>query len=274
MTTLTLSGLYIYPIKSAAGIAISQAQMTARGLQYDRRWMVVDAQGKFMSQRRFPRLALIKVAITDQLKITAPGMPDCSIPLTACSDTETMVEVWGDRVPAVASPAEVDKWFTQFLGVTCQLVHMPDSSQRPTDHGKLGSEQIVSFADAYPFLLISSASLAHLNEKLDSPVPMNRFRPNFVVSGCDRPHAEDDWQQIRIGDVAFSVAKPCARCSIPNVDQATGKRALEPTKTLATYRAWDKAIWFGQNLVEIGKGDRSGTRSSTLSVGDEIEVLA
>lgn len=271
MTALTLSGLHLYPVKSAAGIAVNEAQMTPRGLQYDRRWMVVDAQGKFMTQRRFPRMALIGVAIADQLQITAPGMPDLSVPLTADSSERVKVDVWGDSCEAIALPSRIKQWFTQFIGIDCQLVYMPDSSHRPTDHGKFGSENWVSFADAYPYLLISEASLAGLNRKLSerqkSPVPMSRFRPNLVIKGDIAPHAEDSWQQIQIGEAVFDLPKLCARCSIPNVDLQTGNRTSEPSQTLATYRAWDRGIWFGQNCIQ------QGSWRGTLRVGDPVKVL-
>lgn len=271
MMALTLSGLSVYPIKSAAGIAVNEAQMTPRGLQYDRRWMVVDAQGKFITQRRFPRMALIGVAIADQLQITAPGMPDLSVPLTAKSSERVKVEVWGDGCEAIALPPKTKQWFTQFIGIDCQLVYMPDSSHRPIDHGKFGSENLVSFADAYPYLLISEASLAGLNRKLSeqrkSLVPMSRFRPNLVIKGDIAPHAEDSWQQIQMGEAVFDLPKLCARCSIPNVDLQTGHRTSEPSQTLATYRAWDRGIWFGQNCIQQGN---SGV---TLRIGDPVKVL-
>lgn len=269
MTALTLGGLYVYPIKSAAGIAVSEAQMTPRGLHYDRRWMVVDAQGKFMTQRRFPRMALIGVAIADYLQITAPGMPELSVPLTAESSERVNVEVWGDGCEAIALPPKVNQWFTQFIGTDCQLVYMPDNAQRPTDHGRF--DHLVSFADAYPYLLISEASLAGLNQKLSaqqkSPVPMSRFRPNLVIRGDVEPHAEDSWQQIQIGEAVFDLPKLCARCSIPNVDTQTGQRTPEPSQTLATYRAWDKGMWFGQNCIQ------QGTSDIPLRVGDPVKVL-
>ncbi len=270
MTTLTLSGLYVYPIKSAAGIAVNEVKTTPRGLQYDRRWMVVDAEGKFITQRRFPRMALIGVERGEHLRITAPGMPELLVPLTAESSERIPVEVWGDRCEAIALSAKTEQWFTQFIGIDCQLVYMPDSSHRPTDHGKFGSEDIVSFADAYPYLVISEASLAELNHKLSdqqkSPVPMSRFRPNLVIKGEIAPHAEDSWQQIRIGEAVFDLPKLCARCSIPNVD-LHGHRTPEPSQTLVTYRAWNRGIWFGQNGVQRGIAD------SILRVGDPVEVL-
>lgn len=273
MTTLTLSELYIYPIKSAAGIALSEASLTARGLQYDRRWMVVDGQGKFLTQRRFPRMALIGVSIAEQLNLSAPGMPDLSVPLVADSAERIMVEVWGDRCTAIPVGNESKAWFTQFLGMECQLVYMPDDALRPTDHGKLGENKLVSFADAYPYLLISERSLIGLNHKLAAAkkpaVSMSRFRPNFVVKGAELPHIEDSWQQITIGSATFDLPKLCDRCAIPNVDPMTGDRGKEPTQTLATYRYWDKGIWFGQNCVQNQPSEEGGT----LQIGDAVEVI-
>lgn len=246
--------------------------MTSRGLMYDRRWMVVDGQGKFMSQRRFPRMALISVAIGDRLKISAPGMADLSVPLVSESDEFVRVEVWGDECVAIARP-KTKPWFAQFLDTDCQLVYMPDSSNRPTAHGKLGDDNLVSFADAYPYLLISEASLAELNRKLaekgKEAVTMKRFRPNLVVSGVEVPHEEDKWARMRVGKAVFDLPKLCDRCSIPNVNPMTGDLGKEPTQTLATYRAWDRGIWFGQNCVEV----LSDGGSRRLRVGDTIEVL-
>ncbi|MGC1524573.1 MAG: MOSC N-terminal beta barrel domain-containing protein [Phormidesmis sp.] len=292
MATLALSELYIYPIKSAAGIAVNEAQLTSRGLQYDRRWMVVDAQGKFMSQRRFPRMALIRVSIADQhLQITAPGMLELSVCIDDCLGLDSgahnepfarlMVEVWGDRTEAVALGTDSARWFSEFIGTDCQLVYMPERSHRPAEHGQLGADQLVSFADAYPYLLISEASLAGLNERLSAKgqtsVTMARFRPNLVVKGCAEPHEEDSWQQIRIGEAVLDLPKLCARCSIPNVNPVTGdypkdrhgQRGKEPAQTLSTYRYWDKGIWFGQNCVQVNNGDQN----TTLRIGDPIEVI-
>lgn len=279
--SLKLSGLFIYPIKSAAGIQINRATLTPRGLECDRRYMVVTPDGHFMTQRRFPKMALIQVSLLNatDLKISALGMPELYVSIPGKGDGELDVEVWGDRTSAVSCGPEADAWFSQFLGTPCQLVHMPDSSKRPTDHGKLGPNEIVSFADAYPYLLLSEASLAGLNQKLSdqqlAPVSMNRFRPNLVISGELAPHAEDDWQRIRLGEVTFTVAKPCARCSVPNVNQETGDRTKEPSRTLATYRAWDKEIWFGQNLIqETSDPQNLIANIGVLNVGDEVEILA
>ena len=296
MASLTLSELNIYPVKSAAGIALATSRTTPQGLQFDRRCMVVSENGQFMTQRRFPQMALISINLTPksseaiastdyhstdyQLTLSTPTMPDLSIAIAQNSDDShrhnlITVEVWGDRTQAISLGTEAQQWLSQFLKTPCQLVYMPNTTRRPIDHGGLGPNQLVSFADAYPYLLITEASLAGLNQKLaqkqTAPVPMNRFRPNLVVSGCAEAHAEDQWKRIRIGNAIFSVAKPCARCSVPTVDQATGTKGKgnEPIKTLSTYRSWDKAIWFGQNLVQ-----ENVDQLCQLSIGDEVEVLA
>lgn len=268
---ITLTGIHIYPIKSAAGISLSQAMVEPRGLAYDRRWMVVDGKGRFMTQRKFPQMARIGVELDDrQLQVMAPGMPNLQVPLQCYGEDQITVEVWGDGCAAIPVGSASRAWFSQLLGMDCQLVYMPDGSDRPTDHGKFGPEQQVSFADAYPFLLISQASLDDLNGRLATPVPMNRFRPNLVVSGCDA-FAEDQWGTIQIGALTFNVAKACSRCTIPTVDQQTGVRGKEPITTLATYRCWDGQIWFGQNLVQMG--DEMGTKvAGELQLGDRVTL--
>ncbi|MGB3297641.1 MAG: MOSC N-terminal beta barrel domain-containing protein [Phormidesmis sp.] len=289
MAELFLSELYIYPVKSAAGIAVQQAQLTARGLQYDRRWMVVDSKGKFMTQRRFPRMALIGVSVDDEarcLRLSAPGMPKLSVRVDFSMGLDlgvrdepfnrVDVEVWGDRTTAIAVGPESQQWVTQFIGAECQLVYMPDSCNRPTAHGQLGHDNLVSFADGYPYLLISETSLAGLNQRLiaqaKEPVTMQRFRPNFVIAGVSTPHEEDTWQQVQIGAAVFDLPKLCDRCSIPNVNPQTGDRSKEPTKTLSTYRYWDKGIWFGQNCAQ--PSNHQLTQSITLRVGDPVKVIA
>lgn len=287
MTTRTLSGLYIYPIKSAAGIAQQSARLTPRGLQYDRRCLVVDPDGRFMTQRRFPRMALIVPELMlagepPQMRVSAPGTSPLWLPLEPPPNAIALtVEVWGDRTQAVSFGQGAKAWFSDFLQTPCQLVYMPENAQRPVAHGQFGPHQWVSFADAYPYLLISEASLEGLNDRLKAqssqPVTMDRFRPNLVIHGCQQPHEEDSWQQVRIGKSRFRVAKPCSRCSVPNVDQATGQRQLEPMKTLATYRAWDRAIWFGQNLIQ-GLPPHSEPMPpdalGSLQLGDPVEVMA
>lgn len=271
---VTLSGLHVYPIKSAAGLSLTAAAITPRGFQHDRRWMLVDGAGKFISQRTCPKLALVSVAIDDgELVITIPDCGSQTLALQPSSPSRTSVEVWGDRCSAIPMPSDVSGWLSDFLGVSCQLVYMPEDCDRPVDHGHFAADgsndtstaaPLVSFADAYPFLLISEASLADLNHRLAVPVPMNRFRPNLVVKGCDA-FAEDGWSRIQIGDSIFRVAKPCSRCTITTVEQSTGERGAEPLRTLATFRRWDGQIWFGQNLVQETSG--------VVRVGDVVKVL-
>jgi len=281
MSSLTLSELFIYPIKSVAGISVEAAKLTPRGLECDRLFMLTAPEGHFITQRRFPKMALIEAhpVAPGEIAISAPKMPALHVSMSDKTDSKTdgkcateEVDVWGDRVSALSCGPEAADWFSQFLQTPCQLVYLPPSSKRPTDHGKFGPSEIVSFADAYPYLLLSEASLHQLNEKLtdknEAPVTMNRFRPNLVIKGDISPHAEDDWKRIRIGDAIFKVAKPCSRCSIPNVNQEIGSRTNEPSRTLATYRAWDKEIWFGQNLIQENPG------SGRLQLGDAVEILA
>ena len=265
MTKLRLTGINIYPIKSAAGIALETAQVGKRGFQYDRQWMVVDEKGKFMTQRHFPPMALIRVRHTkEQLIIEAPAQKTLFVPLVLHNPQRISVEVWGDICDAIPLGEEVAKWFSEFLETSCQLVYLPEDSLRPIKSSyQLNNEQ-VSFADGFPFLLISDASLADLNQRLEQPIPMNRFRPNLVVSGCEA-FAEDSWKSIKIGSIAFRVVKPCDRCIITTVDQAQGIRGTEPLHTLAQYRRWDGKIWFGQNLIQEQLG--------MLKIGDSIEVM-
>jgi uncharacterized protein len=267
MSELRLGGLTLYPIKSAAGIPRSTWDVDAFGLHHDRRWMVVDASGTFLTQRTHPRLALIRPSITQGvLRVVAEASPALELPLVPTSPVRTSVRVWRDRCEALwlgTGPAE---WFSRVLGCDCSLVYMPEDSVRPTDplytpptsHGSR-----VSFADGFPFLLLSEGSLADLNGRLGVPLPMNRCRPNLVVAG-GLPYVEDELTSFRIGEIAFDVVKPCDRCVITTTDQATAERGKEPLRTLATYRKQGSKILFGQNVVHRGTG--------TLEVGQPLRV--
>ena len=259
-----LSGVYIYPIKSCGGISLERADLGATGLLHDRRWMLVDEAGKFMSQRRHPKLALISPRITsDHLIVRATGMPDLEVPFEGEPEERIDVEVWGDVQRGVPAGGEADRWFGRYLGFSCRLVRKPDDDVRPVDSAYARSGDQTSFADGFPLLLISEASLEDLNGRLESPVLMNRFRPNLVVRGCG-PYAEDGWDEIRAGDAAFRVAEPCPRCAITTVDQESGERGKEPLKTLATYRRAGGEVWFGRNLIHTSTG--------TVRVGDPVGV--
>ena len=258
-----LSGLYVYPIKSCAGISLESAELSATGLRHDRRWMLVDERGEFMSQRAHPRMALISTHLSYQhLTAAAPGMPDLEIPLRQENGNLIDVDVWGDTNRGALVGEEADRWFGEFLQFPCRLVRKPDDDPRLVDSLYARSGDQVGFADGFAFLLISEASLDDLNGRLDDPLPMNRFRPNFVVRGCE-PYAEDEWGRLRIGDVSFRVAEACPRCAITTVDQENGTRGKEPLRTLATYRRFDGEVFFGRNLIHDAQG--------TVRVGDAVE---
>lgn len=265
MTNIKLTGIYIYPIKSTAGFSWETAEVTKQGFQYDRRWMLVDETGKFITQRQVPHLALIRVEVKgDYLIVNAPDRETLSLPIHLDILDRISVQVWRDVCEAIPLGKEVSQWFSEFLKIPCQLVYMPENCLRPVDANYATNNEQVSFADGFPFLLISEASLEDLNSRLDQSLPMNRFRPNLVVSGCEA-FAEDSWRSIRIGSIPFRVVKPCERCVVTTVDQATGIRGKEPLSTLTKYRNREGKILFGQNLIQGQLG--------TLRVGDLVEVL-
>jgi uncharacterized protein len=260
-----LSALHVYPIKSCGGIAVHEWEVDERGLRHDRRWMLVDETGCFMSQRRFPRMALIGVRIEhDGLIVDAPEMPSLNVPFQPQAGRLVLVRVWDDLVESLTVSDDADRWFEEFLGVRCRLVYLPDRSLRPVDPAYGGPGDQVGLADGFPFLLISEASLADLNARLEQPVPMNRFRPNLVISGCE-PFAEDAWKLVRIGRITFRVVKPCSRCTITTVDQRTATTSKEPLRTLTRFRRAGSKVFFGQNLIH----DETGT----LHTGDPVEVV-
>jgi uncharacterized protein len=263
-STPLLSGLYVYPIKSCGGIPLENAELDATGIRHDRRWMLVDGRGEFVSQRTVPRMALISVRISDDhLLVAAPGMPDLEIPLMEEPKDTVDVEVWGDRVRGLPVGGDADRWFGEFLGGRFRLVRKPEDDVRPVDSLYAADGDQVSFADGFPFLLISEASLEDLNGRLQVPLPMNRFRPNLVVRDCGA-YAEDGWGEVRIGDATFRVAEPCPRCAITTTDQESGERGKEPLRTLAAYRKSGDGVMFGRNLIHSSLG--------TVRVGDPVEV--
>jgi uncharacterized protein len=264
---MRLSEINIYPIKSLKGISLDSAKVEARGLEFDRRWMLVDKQNQFLTQREIPAMSLIKIAIDgenltaslDDRKLKVPFIPD--------GDSAT-VKIWSSKVKGQFYDEATDAWFSEALSHECRLVLMPESTKRKVSpfYAVRKFKDTVSFADGYPFLLIGEGSLADLNSRLDTPVPMNRFRPNLVVSGSEA-FAEDSWKKIRVGETVFHLVKPCARCVITTVDQSTGeKNGKEPLKTLATYRTREGKVMFGQNLIAENPG-------GVIRIGDEIEIL-
>lgn len=265
---ITLSRLYIYPIKSLKGIALKEARVERRGLQFDRRWMLVDEENTFITQREHPRMATISLKIEDEgLRASAEGMEDLLIPYIPENQARVLVKVWRSTCEAAFVSEHADEWFRRFLQTSCRLVYMPDDVRRAVNPLYAVNQDIVSFADGYPFKLIAEATLGDLNERLQEPVPMNRFRPNFVLDGA-AAYAEDGWKTVSIGDAIFHVVKHCERCQITTIDQDEGVRTgTEPLKTLATYRTTDNKILFGQYLIAEGMGE-------SLRVGDSLKIIA
>lgn len=260
MTHLTLSEIWIYPIKSLGGISLKKANVGGKGLEHDRRWMLIDESGEAMTQRDHPRMALFKVSIGDgHLAITLRQHQKESSSLQVRTDavqSENWItaDVWGDKVKVVETDPEASRWFSHHLGATCRLVAFPEENSRPVDPDfAIGKDQ-VSLADAFPFLVISQASLDDLNRRLPVPVPMNRFRPNFVISGGE-PYQEDLWKNLMVGDLSFAGVKRNSRCVLTTVDQESGTKGDEPLRTLSAYRKQGNKIYFGQYLIAHGQGE-------------------
>lgn len=261
---MQLAEINLYPIKSCAGVGLPAVQVDRFGLCGDRRWMVVGTGGDFITQRDVPRLSQIDVTLEGSgLRLVCDG-DELLVDKPAAAAVTRPVRVWEDRVAAREVGDEAADWLSGHLGIPSRLVYMPDETVRLVDGAYASEGETVSFADGFPLLLISQASLDDLNTRLPAPVPMNRFRPNLVVAGC-AAFAEDSWRRIRIGAMAFDVAKPCARCVMPSIVQETGQRDPIINRVLASYRRINGQVYFGQNLLYRGTG--------SLATGDELEVL-
>lgn len=255
---LRLSGLFVYPIKSMRGIAVARAQVRPAGLAHDRRWMIVDEQGQFVTQRTEPRLAQAEVSMTEGGYRVTTTRGSIAVPQTL-QGPRVPVQVWRSTVDAVVHD-EASDVLSGWLDRPLRLVHLPDDVVRAAgDHAPRAQ---VSFADAYPYLIIGEASLADLNARIDGPaMSMARFRPNLVVQGSEA-YAEDGWARVQIGALRFSGVKRCNRCVMTTLDPKTGEAGSQPLRTLATYRLMQGKVWFGMNLVPEHDG--------LLHVGDPI----
>ncbi|WP_207802038.1 MOSC domain-containing protein [Flavobacterium aquariorum] len=269
---LKLSEIWVYPVKSLGGIQLQKAKVTDRGLELDRRWLLVDESGRFLSQREYPVLALFcQEIVNDFLRIThRVNLESLDIPLHPVfsnDKSKIKVTVWEDTIDAFEVSSNTSDWFSKFLGFSVQLVYMPDKSERKLDPDyAITGNEINSFSDAYPFLIIGQASLDDLNGRLEVKVPMNRFRPNFVFANGD-PFEEDNWRDFKIGNVSFVGVKPCDRCVMTTVDQDKGViSGKDPLKTLAKYRNFGNKVLFGQNVIGLELG--------TVMVGDTVRILS
>ncbi|MFM8370766.1 MAG: MOSC domain-containing protein [Bacteroidota bacterium] len=251
-----ISEIWIYPVKSLGGVRVTEAVAERRGLQHDRRWMLVDESGQFITQRELPGMALLQPSfgsgcLTISHKQFTNHRIDIPLDITGFSPEKIRTKVWSNSVSALTMPGEINQWFSEMLGAEVRLVYMPDSSRRRADGRYAPAGQLVSFADGFPYLIIGAEALEALNRKLTDPVPMNRFRPNLVFTGGN-PHDEDEWTNIRIGAQPFRCVKPCARCVMITTDQLTAQKSAEPLKTLAQYRKRGNKVLFGQNMVWTG----------------------
>lgn len=262
---MRLAAIHLHPVKSTRTVHVREAEVRRRGLRHDRRWMIVDARGRFVSQREDPRLGRITATIEGEaLRLSAPAAPDLRLPLRPGDGLARRVTIWDDEVWARGCGEAADAWVEEVLGADHKLVVLADEGDRPADLAYALEGDAVSFADGFPYLLTTAASLDELNHRAGTTLTMERFRPNLVVEGAT-PFEEDRWRLIRVGEVVFRVAKPCARCLVTTLDPDTLEPGAEPLRTLARFRAADGKVFFGQNLLPDGVG--------TLQVGDSVEVL-
>jgi uncharacterized protein len=273
--SLRLTDIWRYPVKSCRGESLAEAAVEPWGLAGDRRWMIADDAGTVVTAREYPALVLVTPQVEEaKLTLSSPGLPDLTIPVPSGDDL-VPVQVWSSDL--VASPADeaAAPWLSGIVGKPVRLVYLDDPTRRPTNPDFSQPGDRVSFADGYPLLLTSEASLGAVNDWIaegpraaEGPLPMRRFRPNVVVAGSPA-WAEDDWHRVRIGPVTFRVARGCDRCVLTTVNPDTAVKGHEPLFTLAKYRRWDKKIWFGVNLIP--DDPRPG---AVLKPGDPVEVLA
>ncbi len=265
MPDLFLSHIRIYPIKACAGVDVQEAHMDERGLRYDRRWMLVNEQGMDLHQFDYPRLASVVVALdNDGLLIQAPGMSPLCIPLQPQHSAPRAVQWFQGICAAFPASEQADVWFQDFLHAPCHLVFMPETAKHPVEPGYEIDKELAAFT-SFHYHLLGEGSLDDLNQRLATPVPLERFRPNLVVAGAPA-FAEDSWHTLQINNAIFHVVKPCDRCAITTVDAVKGvMTGKEPLTTLAKYRTFKQKVLFGQYLLSRDSG--------VLHVGDEVQVI-
>jgi uncharacterized protein YcbX len=267
---MRLVEIRIYPVKGLRGLSVCDAEVEPWGLAGDRRFMVVDRDGRYLTQRQLPRMAVIATRfVAGGIELAAPGADRIVVAVPEAAGPRVDVTIWRDRVAARDAGDEAAAWLSAMIATPCRLVHMPDPDMaRPVDPAFAAAQDRVSFADGFPVLVTNAASLADLNARLEQPVGMDRFRTNLLVDGAE-PWAEDDWRRLRVGTTVFSGPKDCARCAVTTVDQDTGVRSDrdEPLRTLAGFRrrAGGRII-FGRNLIP--------RRLGRIALGQEVEPLA
>ncbi|MFE9774369.1 MOSC domain-containing protein [Streptomyces sp. NPDC005931] len=269
-----LHSIHVHPVKAFRSLPLREVVVEPWGPAGDRRWMLIDDGGKVVTQRRQPRLALAAAELLPGggVRLSAPGMDPLTVPVPRPAGTTLTAQLFDDKVEVVpAEDAAAHAWCSTYLGIGARLVHMDDpATRRAVDPEYALPGESVTFADGYPLLLTTTASLDHLNSLIaqgghaaEGPLPMSRFRPNLVVEGTV-PWEEDGWTRVTVGEVAFRVAKPCGRCVVTTTDQGTARRGKEPLHTLAAHRRVEDRLVFGQNLVPLSTG--------TVRVGDPVTV--
>ena len=273
---MTVASIHIYPVKGGRAVDLAEAEVEPCGLAGDRRWLVTEPDGRFITQRTEPTLALVSARYVTgygtggSLYLSAAGQPPLTLPAPAEARGAEMlwVSVWGSKVRAAAAGDQADAWFSNFLGRPVRLVHLDDPTRRQVDPEFGAPGDRVSFADGYPLLLTALGSLDALGQWLiedgHPAVPMARFRPSVVVAGTP-PWAEDGWRRIQIGAATFRVAKPCGRCVVTTIDQQTAQRGRQPLAMLGRRRRFGQQLVFGQNLIPDVTG--------TIRIGDRVRIL-
>jgi uncharacterized protein YcbX len=256
-----LVDIFIYPIKSLGKVPLEQSDAQIRGFQFDRRMMLTDAIGNFLSQRQYPEMAKFKVSLVENGFLVNYESDELFIPFDLQTSKLRSIKIWEDQLTAPEADPQFSNWFSDHLNAKYRLIIMNDQTIRSVDKKYSVYDETVSFSDGFPYLLIGSASLDDLNEQLDIPVPMDRFRPNLVIQ-TDMPFVEDSFDIFKIGNAIFKRSKPCARCIVTTTDQLTGIREKEPLLTLSGYRKVDNKILFGQNVICLKEG--------SVKVGDEV----
>jgi uncharacterized protein YcbX len=268
MKELQLTEIWIYPVKSLGGIALTSAKVMGKGLEFDRRWMLIDENNVFMTQRIHTQMAMFKLELLGrQITVTKKNATANQL-ITFSADAPVIGEkirakIWDDEVDVFEIDQRLSKWFSDHLAISVRLVSFPEKNPRAVDPKYKVNDENVSLADAYPFLIIGKSTLDDLNSRLSEPVPMNRFRPNFVFTGGE-PFEEDTWREFKIGANRFVGVKKCGRCVLITVNQETAQKGIEPLYTLSTYRKPETKVLFGQNLVALDYG--------IVKVGDKISI--
>ena len=259
----TLKSLYIYPIKSTKAISLNSTTVDRLGLQWDRRWMLVDDEGKYMTQRHFPMMSQLRVELKrNKAELHIPNKSPLSIQPEPNQHRMT-VKIWDDQVDAMHVSEDIDAAVSEFLQTSCRLVFFDDDAERSVDQNYAKPDDTTAFSDGFPLLVISQGSLDALNERMDEPVSMLRFRPNLVIDGVS-PFAEDEYNRMQIGDVIFRIVKPCARCVMVNVNPQTAEKSAIVLRTLVSFRQMDGKVYFGQNVIP----DCSGN----ITIGDTVKL--